>query len=592
MTIKQEAEIIYQYIVVGYSMENIADSMGIEIRDVSELVKYANFNRDRGQRCNFQSGKDRGRYKPGMAAARGVKITRNMVLEYLQYIEDWNYDFDEYIIAVADDMAEQRRHDQMYEQERREREELRRQLSAYEEQVRREQQARAEAMRKAQEAENARRAAEQAAKEREYPKYVQKGFDFLNKNKMQEAYDAFRAAQSCIDTYEVRAYIAKALALSGNAREHADTIISELSLYRGFLDGNNQSMPSEYRLHMARAYAHKERYSDAAYCYFMAAEPYYREEDYIKADEIYTENANVTNTYTLNVENSAFKVACSRANRKNLTREDYEYCVNWYTEAIYHNQLKTYALSNRSYFYRMLGEYEKAITDAKTAITFCLNEDYVYSNLLLAQMDNSDFEDALKTMDKMDSYGYKYEPWVRGYALQQTDADGSESIHYFLQQLKIEPNHLTSLQSVAYYSKDYALAADCAMRYAGIVDKSDSDYERMCELALFNAQLSKDASLIARALSLNPKEKARLEAEKRDEEAACRDRIERERIRQEQERRLILEQKRLEEEAERKRLEEEKRLAEEAERKRLEEEKRSAEDAKKREEEMLIALLF
>lgn len=578
MTIKQEAEVIYRYIVGGFSMEKIANSMGIEISNVSEIVKYANFNRDRGQRCNFQSGKDRGRYKPGMAAARGVTITRDMILEYLQDIEYWNYDFDEYVMTVADEMAEQRYQNQLYEQEQLEREERRRQQAAYEEQrrrqqaayeeqVRREQQARAEALRKAQEAENARRAAEQAAKEREYPKYVQKGFDFLNKNKMQEAYNAFQAAQSCIDTYEIRAYIAKALALSGNAVEHADRIISELSMYRDFLDRNNQSMSSEYRLYMARAYAHKKRYSDAAYCYFMAAEPFYRAEDYMKADEIYTENANVTNTYTLNVENSAFKVACSRANRKNLTTEDYEYCVSWYTEAINQNQLMAYALSNRSYFYRMLGEYGKAISDAKTAITFCLNEDYVYSNLLLAQMDNSDFEDALKTMDKMDSLGYKYEPWLRGQALGSTQST-EDCFPYFIKQLRINPDHLESLERLSLYEADYAFATRCAIHYANVVGKGHKMYRIMCERALYNAERTGNDLLIEQALGFNPEERERRIALKTRAEEQARQ----ERIRQEEERERILEQQRL--------------AKEEAERKRL------AEEAKRQEEEMLIALLF
>lgn len=591
MTIRQGAEVIYRYIVQGYSMEKIADSMGFTTSDISSAVQNGNFNRDRGKRCNFQSGQDRGRYAPGKAAARGVVITRNMILDYLEYIDDWNYDFDQYVAAVAEDMAEERYQAEMYERERREREERQRQQAAREEQYRREQAARAEAQRRAQEAENARRAAEQAARERQYPQYIELARKNLQEGKLQAALDAVRTARQCKDTYETNALIAEIQSTASNAAEHADEIIRELRELEDGRKKKGKTLTPDEHIWLARAYVNKGDRNTACFEYFYAGDYYYDRENYARADEIYTEGVEKTDYFSSDSRDGAFRVAFSRAKKTNKTREDYQFCVHWYGTAIYHNQQKSYAYGNRSYYMRMLGDYEKAVEDAKAAIALGLHENYVYNNLIKAQVANWDNDDLFETMAAMDARGYAYEPWIKGRAIYfSSDYSDEEALPYFKQQIERDPNHKESLEYLMIFEKNHHLAAQYAIRLAKFSDNDEFQHKSACQLALSHAELSKDSGLIAEALLLNPEEKAKREAEKRRAEAE-RKRLEEERRRLEEEKRRR-EEERLAQEAEKRRQEEERIRAEEQ-RRREEEEKRKIEaEARRREEECLLAILF
>ena len=270
MTIRQEADILYRYIVLGNAMHKIEEDLGVNKSVVSELVAQTGFNRDRGQRNNFSGGQDKGRYGYGRAAARGVRVTREMILEYLEYIDDYYYSFDRYIAEIAEDMYAQQQEAAMQERERREREErARRQAEAdrqrrqeqaqREEAYRREQAARAEAERRRIEAENARRRAEQEAMLKKYPGYIDLARKNLNEGKMQTALNMAYEARKCNHTYETNMLIAEILAKSGNAKEHADAIIRELKQVEEWRRQNNKTLTPEENLWVARAYMNKGR---------------------------------------------------------------------------------------------------------------------------------------------------------------------------------------------------------------------------------------------------------------------------------------------------------------------------------------------
>lgn len=609
MTIRQGADIIYRYIVEGHKMEDVGYATGFSTSDVSAAVAKGNFNRDRGQRCNFQGGQDKGRYAPGRAAARGVKITRNMILDYLQNIDYWNYDFDQYVAAIAEDMAAERHQQEQYERERREQEERRRQQAAREEQYRREQAARAEQQRRAYEAEQARLAAEKARLEKQYPQYIELARKHLKTGKLQEALDAVRTARQCKNTYETNALIAEIQSTARNAAEHADEIIRELTELEDARKNNGNCLYSNECLWLARAYANKGDKNNACHYYFLAAEPIYAAKDYARADAIYTENDEKTNMYSSQIRDSAFKCAFSRSQKKNLTKADYQYCVSWYNAAINAGQQTAYAYGNRSFHHRMLGDAYEAVEDAQTAIGMGLHERYVYSNLLNAQLDECEYDDMLKTMDEMDRRGYAYDPWYRGYAIEYSDEyEDEEAFPYYQKQIQKDPNHLESLRFLAVHVPNRAQGARYAIRYVNLTQGDGFDRQWMRETALVYADFSKDPELIRQALELNPEEKAKRKAEEEQQriKQAEQAHLEQERHRREEEQRQRLEALRRAEEAEKRRREEEKRaeearLAEEERRRaeaearrRAEEEQRCREETEKRrqEEDVLLAILF
>ncbi len=595
MTIRQAADILYRYIVLGNSMQKIADDVGIYLSDVSAVVEDANFNRDRGTRNNFQGGQDKGRYGNGKAAARGIRITREIILEYLEYIDDYNYDFDEYIAEIAENMYDEQQEAEMRERERRERAERERRQAAYEaerrreqaareEQYRREQAARAEAERKRIEAENARKRAEQEALLKKYPGYIDLARKNLREGKLQSALDAALNARRCKHTYETNALIAEIQSKANNAAEHADEIIRELTQLEEWRKQNGKALTPDENLWLARAYLNKGNKSDSCTYYFYAGDYYYDKEDYVKADAIYTEGVEKTDYFSSWSPSGAFRVAFSRAKKANLTKEDYKYCVSWYGTAIYHNQQKSYAYGNRSWHNRMLGNTDEAVDDAKKAISLGLHEEYVYNNLIYAQVANWDYEDLFETLNAMEQRGYAYEPWIKGMAIYySSDYEDEEALPYFRKQIAKNQNHKESLRYLLIYETEHYLAAKYALRYLKMLNQNDSEYSFICDVALNRADLSKDPTLISEALYFNPEEKEKREAEKRESE--------------ERKRRIEAERKRLEEE--RIRREEEKRRAEE-EKRREEERLRALEEAKKKEkeekqraeDEMLLAILF
>ena len=595
MTIRQEADILYRYIVLGNAMHKIEEDIGVNKSVVSELVAQTGFNRDRGQRNNFSGGQDKGRYGYGRAAARGVRVTREMILEYLECIDDYYYSFDRYIAEIAEDMYAQQQEAAMQERERREREErARRQAEAdrqrrqeqaqREEAYRREQAARAEAERRRIEAENARRRAEQEAMLKKYPGYIDLARKNLNEGKMQTALNMAYEARKCNHTYETTMLIAEILAKSGNAKEHADAIIRELKQVEEWRRQNNKTLTPEENLWVARAYMNKGNRNDACNYYFYAADYYYDRKEYEKADAIYTEGVEKTNYYSSWSTDAAFRVAFSRSEKKELTKKDHEFCAYWYDIAIYRNHQRNYAYGNRSWHNRILKNYDKAVSDAKEAIKLGLHEKYVYSNLIKAQIENMDYDDIFETMKAMDERGYAYQTWVKGWAMYySSDYEDEEAMPYFKQHILVDPDHKESLRYLLIYEKDNLLAAKYAVRYLKLIDSSDSEYSFIANVALNRADLSKDPALISEALIFNPDEKASRDAKKREAEEQKR-RIEAERKR--------LEEERLRREAQRRREEELKRLYEERQRA-LEEERKKAEAEKKRkEEEILLSILF
>ena len=609
MNLNEVTDVIYQYIVQKQSMEKIADYMGYGdgnpkagISIVSEILEEANFNPDKKTRNNnFGGGRDLGRYAPGRPAARGLRITHDMIYDYLCDIDYWG-NFDNYVADIADEKRAEREQQQMQEQQRREQQERQRQL---EEQRRREQAARDAEFKRIQAQEEARKAAEKAAKEREYPRYIEQGLRYLKADDIRNAYDAFINAQKCKDTYEARKYIAETIANSGNPGSHSDTIIEYLECYSEFLAKSNKKLSPEHMLHLARAYRSKNNLGTSCYYFLLAGEHYYLAKDYAKADAIYTENDKENNRYNRDIVDCAFRMAYSRSKKENMTNADHQYCIKWYTVAIDLGQQTGYAYGNRSHHNRMLGDSYEAVDDAREALSYGIHEKYVYNNLLKAQVDNyDDYDDLTETMDEMDAYGYSYDPWYRGVAIERSyDHEDEEALPYYRQQIKIDPNHAESLNYLMFYETDNRLATEYGFRRLALAD-DNADEKWLCEAVYYKARSTGDPELIEKALKWYPEARADYEAEKKQHE-------EYERRVREEEARLAQERARLEAEAEAARIAEEQRLAQErrleaerrlaeearlAQERRLEEERRLAEEARirreKEEEELLLTVLF
>ncbi len=547
MTTNQITEILYLYIVEGYSMEEVGYRTNWTTAEVSQTVRDFGFNNDGGERKGWQSGKDRGRYKRGSKAARGIAINRNIIREFVDYGDDWDWDFEYYIDCIYEEQAEQRREQQRQQQANYQAQQQRQRQ--YEEDMARRQ--REEQQRQQQMEADRRRREEEEKKQQEQNKtnyniYCNAGKKALKEGDLQTALNNFYNARNCTDTYELYALIAETYAKSGNANTHAYEIIKELSVYKQLLDKNNQKFSFDQYLWLARAYAQTNQTDNAANHYCAAADIAYYKKDYILADSIYKENIEKTNKYDGRIVDYAFKVAFCRSKIPNMTVQDHEFCIKYYERAIEKGEQEEYAYGNVSWHYLKTYDYFEAIYAAKMAIDYGNREKYVYNNLLNAYIENGDYDDALELMEKMDDNGYSYEPYLKGeciyngYSILDDEEKELEAKKYFKQQYDKNPTHIRSLYMLTILEKDDIKSIEYGLKYLSCVPyenvKNDEiakmEYELIADVTFDKAKYSKIQTYIDRAGAYNPGKKAEYDEELRRQEMARKnaeaERIERE----------------------------------------------------------------
>ena len=599
MTLKQEVEIIYRYIVQNYTMKEVGAQLGWEEWQISDVVCGYGYNEDHATRRG--PGKDKGRYAKGKPACHGVTVTRELIAEYLQCADEYNWKFEYFIKDVAQDMAQSRQQHQQQEQQRRQQEQQREQQrrlaeqNARQERERREREAREQQIRQ-QEYERQQKEQEKRNTS-EYYRLTDMGKKALKEGRLKQALDSFYAARNLFDAIELYGLIAETLAQTGNAHEHCQTIIRELREYENYIRRNGKQLTVQQQLWFARAYAAAGQNSNGAYRYSLAAELEYNNKNYVVADSIYKESYKKTGIFTNAGKDKFFMLAYSRSCISDMSRDDHLFCLDAYMESRRNNEapLST-TLGNMAWHHIQIGDNKQAVSECESAIVFGNNEPYVYHNLVKAYMNLMQFDKAYKTIEKMEKLKISYQPWIKAECIYRGNLFGDESWS------KAEALYKNQLDFYGFHSEScYKLICGCKLDYDACEygqrfmtdgQKDTPMYKQAARAFLERARKSGIQHYINIALDYNPDEKAWIEKQKAQEQQR---RLEEERRKEEQQRQLEEEKRRKEEqqrqlEEERRRREEQRRLDEEKRRK--EQEQLQLELANKKAEQEMLMLLF
>ena len=593
MTLNQEVEIIYLYIVANHSMERVADELGWDMKTVSETVRGYGFNNDYAVRTEW-TGKDKGRYAKGKSACRGVNVTRQIIKEYLEYADEWDWDFEWYISDIAEGMAEQNQRQREQEQRnaqyqrQMEQQRIQAEQNARMERERREKEAREQQIRQQ---EYERQQKEQEKRNtNEYYRLLDIGKKALKENRLQEALDRFYDARKLYDAIELYALIAQVLAISKNADAHCQSIISELREYENCIKREGKQLSLDQFLWYARALVAANQPSSAATRYSMAADIHYKNKNYVAADSVYKESYNKTGIFTNWGTDKFFKLAYSRSCISNMTKDDHQFCIDAYFESNSNNEgpLST-SLGNMAWHYIKLGNNKEAVSRCESAIVFGNNEPYVYHNLVEACMNLGQYDKAYKTFEKMDKLNISYQPWKKAECIYHGNLFGdrsrSEAEVLYKQQISVHGFHIHSCYMLLFICKSDLEACQYGLKYIVNEKKETEVYRQAAETYLRRARSSGDKVHISIALDYNPEEKKKVEEQEAQErKRLVEQRLERERLERERQEKIRL----VAEQQEKQRLEME-RL--EKERQEREERERQELLKKKEEEELLMVLL-
>jgi len=575
-------EILYEYLVNGYNMKDIAANVLDNYDDfASQTVSVVT----RGY--GFHEGRGRGRYR---------NVPREIIEDFVdQYQpEDYNGGLNEGTFdRFLEPYFQQQRQQAAWEKQRAD--EARRQQQAIDD-ARRQQEA-IDKARRQQEADAA------ARRSRDYTSYVNQAKQAIRERRWQDAYNLLTKARACEDTWDLNALFAQVMASAGNADKWAADIIRELTELWTERQKKNQDLTADQHLWLARAYlaqGNKDRGCDH---YFFAGDIYYDQaadtaksdpdkarELYKKADALYTEGAEKSGYgFSSNSVQACFRRAFARAKAKeSLTEEDYRFCAECYRRAIERGEQTEYAYGNRAIYLRLLKKYGEAIMAAQRALDLGNHEEYVYNNLLMALVADWDNEEALETMAEMDRRGYSYSSLYKGLCLRRTGKK-AQSIPHLEAYLIRDPNHVEALQDLAwaYLDTDDDKAVEYGLRClrAAATQKKGVDGTLAREMLAAARRIGRQ-DLIRQALEFNPAEKAKVdqeERERKDRERKEQERLEKERLEKER-----LEKERLEKE----RLEKERQEKERLEKERLEKERQEQERQKRLQEEDRFLLLM
>lgn len=398
MATEREIEFLYHYVVGGHTMEEIADHFGTTTTEVSEIVRGYGFNKNK--RGGWQRGEDCGRYRPGARTSMGVTVTRDMLWDYTDNIDYWEYDFHDYVASIAADERDRRQAEQAQRDA-----ELQRQREAQE---------RAAAY--------ARAIAEQnAARERDRKNAsdsLSRARSLLAQGKLQQAYNEANKAHRLNRTPESTILIAEILVRDG-IEAHADVIIDALTSYFSHLSNNNVSPTVEQYLWLARAYAASGDKQHAFENYFFAGDAAYAMNDFKQADAIYGECLDRTHFY---LTGSEFNMAYARSSsRDKLTADDHRYCAEYYKKYLSHNSGSASAHGNLVWHLYVLKDYRGAAEHGRIAAQS--GKTYFLSRLADACCEIGDYEGAVRYYRAAEDAGMEIDEFRLAVALKEEGED-------------------------------------------------------------------------------------------------------------------------------------------------------------------------
>jgi pentatricopeptide repeat protein len=588
-------------------MKEVGAQLGWEEWQISEVVCGYGYNEDHATRRG--PGKDKGRYAKGKPACCGVNVTRELIAEYLQCADEYNWKFEYFIKDVAQDMAQSRQQQQQQEQQRRQQEQQREQQrrlaeqNAIQERERREREAREQQIRQQ---EYERQQKEQEKRNiNEYYRLLDIGKKALKENRLQQALNSFYDARKLFDAIELYALIAETLANSSNADTHCNSIIQELREYENCIRKEGKKLSIQQQLWFARAYAAAGQNSNGAYRYSLAAELEYNNKNYVVADSIYKESYKKTGIFTNAGKDKFFMLAYSRSCVTDMTRDDHLFCLDAYMESRRNNEDPlSVTMGNMAWHHIQIGDNKQAVSECESAIVFGNNEPYVYHNLVEAYMNLMQFEKAYQTFEKMEKLKISYQPWKKAECIYRGNLLGDESWSkaeaLYKNQIAFHGFHSHSCYRLIHICKSDYDACEFGQRFMTNEQKGTQMYKQAAATFLERARKCGNKQYINCALDYNPEEKAWIEKQREQErqrlerERLERERLERERLERERLERERLERERLErEQLEREQLERERLEREQLEREQLErEEKQRLELVKKQHEEELLLIIL
>lgn len=313
------ASILYDYVVDGWTMEDIADDNGITTGEVSALVRSYGFNYQK--QGSYRSGQHRGAYKSGYRCTYAygsvkyqikhtvikqdlvnfVNSNRNASLDYPCNPDAFGDYLDKYVIPKEAEAIIRKQKQEQLEQQRRA-EERRRQAEAEQRRIAEEQRRRKEkeeylrrseeirrqleAAQRQREEEQRRKAEEEQRRQKTFYALFEKGKRQLEANRISDALSKFRQAESMYYTNLLNTYIAYSLAKSPNSSEFAREICDRIN--KAMALDNYQPGYNDYYF-LAKAYLALNDKNNACDNFFYAGDIAYDQNDFALADKTYTE---------------------------------------------------------------------------------------------------------------------------------------------------------------------------------------------------------------------------------------------------------------------------------------------------------------
>lgn len=506
-----KVDILYDYIVGGVSMNRLMDDYYCnDSREISNVIHHYNFNKKPVPKG--KKGEDNGRYSKGSAACRGVNVDWDFIADYVEAYDNGEYwSFEEYLNEFARGYEEEQRRQAQQRQAEAQREAQMRQNAQMEVERKRQEQERQRQL-------QAQRLAEQKAqaeRQGQFNTYINNAQNYFRSGNYDAAVTCLKNAKQIDYTAYVCSFLAESMARSKNASRYANDIIAELNAYKGA--GN--TLDDWQHIDLAEAYLAVGDKGQACDEFFRAGDMFYERDDFKKADTLYTKARTETGYYSGSTPDAAFRVAYARVQAtENRTKETFEFALIWYKKSIENGQQKQVANANAALYARLLGKFAEAENFAHISISYGYINDYSYSNLMLAQMGQKKYLDALSTLKKMDSFGYKYDVWLKGKCIIEAGTgETALAISCFKEYLQRDSFHRESLAYLAEIIKDRNEAYGYAMKYLRCIGKNTvpNEYEHIASIAYKYAKELGDSSKISEALFYNEAEKQRIAEEER-----------------------------------------------------------------------------
>lgn len=541
MNSNDAAQIIYDYVVRGWSMQDIADDLGINSSDVSYWIHAYGFNSV--YQGSYQSGQSRGAYRNGYTYKfeyKGrqynykLKVTEEIVYDF---VCEYNYvtrddpcnpeDFDEFLDGYAHNAAQNELNERIQQEQQRRAQQAAAQRAAQQEAYRRQQeeQRRQEELRRQQEEQ--RRRQEEQARKNKWNSLCNEGIALYNQKRYSDALHKLQEAERMYTSDKLSRYIALTATHFPNHAYWASDIIRRLTNYK-----RNNNLDFDDFMALAQAYLDNGDKGIACDNFFFAGDIAYDKEDYVLADKIYTEALNKTNLYSGNSKLAPFRIAYARSQKSNLTQDDYGCIIHWYKKAIEKNVENQWSYNNLASAYIKSGRNEEAIEACKEAINHGLTEKQVYINWMNACYNMKDYSVFVTVAEQAISRGYSANLFQIAYSCEQI-GNKVKAEQYYKESIRVD-NEPASYWNLAVYYRDSGRLSE-AVSYAENAIKffNQENRDKCGAAALKIANKAGNDAAYNRMLQYLPIERERLENERRERERREQERLEQERLEQE-----------------------------------------------------------